>query len=161
MGIAICQKATTADVIEMSKLDDIAASKRDSVKTKDVPLPRSGSDSNQFGSFPVTVNETQPSSFRLEGYDPKKKRKVDDGPLVKAYNAKAREILDGEIARMFYFAGLPFNFAKNPHFIKAFSLTANSNVSGYVPLGYNALRTKLLQNERANIQTLLETTKGT
>ncbi|XP_057790912.1 uncharacterized protein LOC131008025 [Salvia miltiorrhiza] len=81
--------------------------------------------------------------------------------LGKAFNAQAREILDGEIARMFYLAGLPFNLAKNPHFIKSYSLAANSNVAGYNPPSYNALRTKLLKNERSHLQTLLEATKST
>ncbi|XP_057793012.1 uncharacterized protein LOC131009614 [Salvia miltiorrhiza] len=159
MGIAICHKATVANVLEMSKMEEQASSKRDAVKIKDIPLPRSVCDS--VGSFSVTMTEVEPSSFKLEGYDPLKKRKIVDGPLGKAFNAQAREILDGEIARMFYSAGLPFNLAKNPHFIKSYSLAANSNVAGYNPPGYNALRTKLLKNERAHLQTLLEATKST
>lgn len=155
-GIATCQKVTVANVLEMSKIEEHAASVRDAIKTKDVPLPRSVCDS--VGS--VTIRETGSSSYRLEGYEPKKRKTV-DGPLAKAFNAQAREILDGEIARMFYSAGLPFNLARNPHFIKSYSLAANSNVSGYSPPTYNALRSKLLQKERTNIETLLETTKST
>ncbi|KAL8507351.1 hypothetical protein ACS0TY_018047 [Phlomoides rotata] len=86
--------------------------------------------------------------------------KTKDG-FRRAFNAQAREILDGEIARIFYLVRLHFNLAKNPHFIKSYSLAANSNISGYTPPGYNALRTKLLRNERSNIGTLLEETKGT
>ncbi|KAL8473814.1 hypothetical protein ACS0TY_030609 [Phlomoides rotata] len=137
-------------VVKQTKLGagDKAASMREMAKTKDVPLPRSESSSNQtaIGSISVSMNETHPSSFKLEG---------------RAFNAQAREILDGEIGRMFYSVGLPFNLAKNPHFIKSYSLAANSNVSGFTPPGYNALRTKLLRNERSNIETLLEPTKGT
>ncbi|KAL8528384.1 hypothetical protein ACS0TY_005986 [Phlomoides rotata] len=119
----------------MSTFENRAASIRDMVKTKDVPLPHSGSSSSNqpgTGSVSISMNETHPSLFKLEG---------------RAFNAQAREILDGEIARMFYSAGLPFNLAKNPHFIKSYSLVVNSNILGYTPPEV--------------IETLLETTKGT
>ncbi|KAL8514743.1 hypothetical protein ACS0TY_013721 [Phlomoides rotata] len=41
---------------------------------------------------------------------------------------------------MFYSAGLPFNLAKNPHFIKSYNLAANSSVSGYTPLEQNCCK---------------------
>ncbi|KAL0418818.1 UNVERIFIED_CONTAM: hypothetical protein Sradi_1295300 [Sesamum radiatum] len=62
---------------------------------------------------------------------------------------------------MFYSGGLPFNLARNPYYVRAFSLVANNNIAGYVPPGYNSLRTKLLQKEKANIENLLEYTKST
>ncbi|KAI0516280.1 hypothetical protein KFK09_008952 [Dendrobium nobile] len=71
-----------------------------------------------------------------------------------------REQLDGEIARMFYSAGLPFNLARNPHYKNAFTYACNNNLAGYVPPGYNVIRTKLLQRERDNIEKLLEPTRG-
>ena len=51
------------------------------------------------------------------------------------------EIVDGEIARMFYTEGLSFHFARNPYYARAFK--SGSQLSGYVPPGYNALRTTL------------------
>ncbi|GAV60249.1 LOW QUALITY PROTEIN: DUF659 domain-containing protein/Dimer_Tnp_hAT domain-containing protein, partial [Cephalotus follicularis] len=65
-----------------------------------------------------------------------------------------REHLDYEIARMFYSAGLPFNLARNPYFQSAFTYVANHNIAGYLPPGYNLLRTNLLQKEKANIDRL-------
>lgn len=126
-------KNTVADFLEMTTIEIRATSIRDAVKIKDIPLPSSASGSTQSGTFSVTMNETHTPSFRFEGQDTNKKRKNVDGPLEKVLNAQAREVLDGEIARMFYSAGLPFNLVKNPHFIKSYSLATNSNVSGYVP----------------------------
>ncbi|KAL0908737.1 hypothetical protein M5K25_023245 [Dendrobium thyrsiflorum] len=67
------------------------------------------------------------SSFRSEGYD------------SKAFNMQMREQLDGEIARMFFSAGLFFNLARNPYYKNAFTFACNNNFAGYVPLGYNAI----------------------
>ncbi|KAK2665787.1 hypothetical protein Ddye_004361 [Dipteronia dyeriana] len=79
------------------------------------------------------------------------------GPLEKAFNISAREKLDGEIARMFYTGGLSFHFARNPYYVRAFT----NALPGYVPPGYNALRTTLLQKEKSNIERLLVPIKGT
>ena len=49
----------------------------------------------------------------------------------------ACEIVDSEIARMFYI-GLSFYFARNPYYVYAFKST--SQLPSYLPLGYNALR---------------------
>ncbi|KAG8369343.1 hypothetical protein BUALT_Bualt14G0001500 [Buddleja alternifolia] len=95
-------------------------------------------------------------------YDPKK-RKVDgdDNPIEKAFNCIGREQLDAEIAKMFYSAGLPFNLSRNPHYVKAFSYATNNRIVGYVPPGYNALRTTLLAKERRRVESSLEFTKST
>ena len=69
----------------------------------------------------------------------------------------AREIADSEIARMFYTRGLSFHFARNPYYARAFK--SASQFPGYVPPGYNALRTSLLQKEKSNIENLLEPIK--
>ncbi|GAV59120.1 DUF659 domain-containing protein [Cephalotus follicularis] len=58
------------------------------------------------------------------------------------------------IARMFYLAGLSFNLARNLYFQSAFTFAANHNIAGYLPSGYNLLRTTLLQKENANIDRL-------
>ncbi|XP_044482007.1 uncharacterized protein LOC123208540 [Mangifera indica] len=62
---------------------------------------------------------------------------------------------------MFYTGGLPFNFARNPNYISAFSFAANHSLGGYVPPGYNKLRTTLLQQEKTNVERLLEPIKST
>ncbi|KAK1555136.1 hypothetical protein Q3G72_022410 [Acer saccharum] len=57
---------------------------------------------------------------------------------------------------MFYTGGLSFHFARNPHYVCAFK----NAFPDYVPPGYNALQTTLLQKEKSNIEYLLEPVKG-
>ena len=54
---------------------------------------------------------------------------------------------------------MSFHFARNPYYARAFK--SASQLSGYVPLGYNALRTTLLQKEKSNIENILEPIKKT
>ena len=71
----------------------------------------------------------------------------------------AREIVDSEIVRMFYTERLSFHFARYPYYARAFK--SASQLLDYVPPGYNALRTTLLQKEKSNIENLLELIKKT
>ena len=70
-----------------------------------------------------------------------------------------REELNFHIARMFYSGGLPFHLARNPYYVSSYTFVATNLITGYVPPGYNALRTTLLQKERAHVERLLEPTK--
>ena len=65
----------------------------------------------------------------------------------------AREIVDNEIARMFYTRGLSFHFARNSYYVRAFKSV--SQLPDYVPPAYNALRITLLQKKKSNIENLL------
>ena len=67
--------------------------------------------------------------------------------------------MDSRIARMFYTGGLPFQFARNPNYRSSYAYAATHNILGYIPPGYNALRTTLLQKERANVERLLKPIK--
>ena len=60
---------------------------------------------------------------------------------------------------MFYIGGLPFNFARNPYYHNSYAYAATHSIPGYVPSGYNALRTTLLQKERAHVERLLKLIK--
>ncbi|XP_030946107.1 uncharacterized protein LOC115970651 [Quercus lobata] len=60
---------------------------------------------------------------------------------------------------MFYTGGLPYNFARNPYYRSSYSYAATYTIQGYVPPGYNALRTTLLQKERAHFERLLKPIK--
>ena len=60
---------------------------------------------------------------------------------------------------MFYTGGLPFNFAGNPYYRSSYSYAATYCIQGYVPLGYNGLRTTLLQRERTHVERLLKPIK--
>ncbi|KAL6519715.1 hypothetical protein OROMI_032609 [Orobanche minor] len=118
----------------------------------DIPLPPSGQ--NQSTSAWGGVEKMQ-----MQGT---KRRAVDiNNPINKAYNMEVRSQIDSEIARAFYSGGLPFHFARNPHYIKSYNLAASSNISSYLPPTYNALRTTLLQKERANVERLLVPIKTT
>ena len=55
---------------------------------------------------------------------------------------------------MFYSADLPLHLTRNPHYVNSYSYVANHNISGFVPPCSNAIRTSLLQKERAHIETL-------
>jgi hypothetical protein len=57
---------------------------------------------------------------------------------------------------MFYTGGLPFNLARNPHYHRAFQFAAANKIAGYVPPGFDKLRTTLLQKEKENVHRLLE-----
>ena len=81
--------------------------------------------------------------------------------MEKAFNNQCREQLDSLIARTFYFVGLPFHFTKNPYWIEMIKFAANNNLVGYVPPGYNKLRTTLLHKERAHIEKLMKSIKET
>lgn len=95
---------------------------------------------------PLSGNANQPS-----GSNPVRRRRVDDSPIGKAFDLQTRDQLDSEIARMFYTGGLPFNLARNPYFMSAFTFAANHHLDGYVPPRYNKLRTTLLQQEKTHV----------
>jgi hypothetical protein len=59
--------------------------------------------------------------FEARGIQEKEKRAGNTG-LERTINKGERKILDQIIAKMFYTAGLPFNLARNPYYIKAFLL---------------------------------------
>ena len=67
--------------------------------------------------------------------------------------------MDSRIARMFYTGGLSFNFARNLYYRSSYSYAATYSIQGYFPPRYNALRTALLQKERAHVERLLKPIK--
>ncbi|KAH1197017.1 hypothetical protein GmHk_18G050908 [Glycine max] len=62
---------------------------------------------------------------------------------------------------MFFIGGLPFNLARNPHYLRSYSFAANNSLPGYIPPGYNKLRTTLLHQEKTNVELLLQPIKVT
>ncbi|GAV75071.1 DUF659 domain-containing protein [Cephalotus follicularis] len=134
-GVGPCLKVTTRDLWDMQKLDEEATARINSNASKLVPLP--------------------PSSYgKSSSIDLKKRKTGSVSAIEKASSISEREHLDYEIARMFYSAGLPFNLTRKPYFQSAFTYAANHNIAGYLPPGYNLLRTTLLQKEKANIDRL-------
>ncbi|PWA91238.1 hypothetical protein CTI12_AA092440 [Artemisia annua] len=124
-GIKVCKKATAALKLEMKDLEAFYEQKKADSKAKEVALP-------------------------CEAGLGFKKRKGSLNPLERAFGVETRDQLDQEIARMFYTGGLPFNLARNPHYIRAFQFAAANKIDGYVPPSYNKLRTTLLQKEKEN-----------
>nr|KYP64116.1 hypothetical protein KK1_018705 [Cajanus cajan] len=133
-GISVCASVNDQYLVELKSIVELAENK---VKPKHVPLP----------------TEKMHQSSLLE------KRKV--GPLEKAFNLENRDNLKALIARMFYSFGLPFNLARNPYYVNSYSFAANHMLNGFLPPGYNALRTTLLQQEKAHVERLLKPIKST
>ena len=147
-GVASCTKVTNENLVEMRRVMEEAKQRVNQSNLKQVPLPTSSAATSIF----------EKSSSSASAIDPKR-RKGSIGSIEKAFNMGAREIVDSEIARMFYTGGLSFHFARNPYYARAFK--SASQLPGYVPPGYNALRTTLLQKEKSNIENLLEPIKKT
>ncbi|XP_057989097.1 uncharacterized protein LOC110643499 [Hevea brasiliensis] len=148
-GIDVCKKVMNDSISEMRKQEDEATNKITNSQSRRVSLPIS------ITSVP-SLNITEPSiSAAL------KKKRVNDSPFGRAFDLQTRAQLDAKIAIMFYTGGLPFNFARNPYYVSSYSFAANHVLGGYVPPGYNKLRTTLLQQEKANVERLLEPTKNT
>ncbi|KAJ9538835.1 hypothetical protein OSB04_031568 [Centaurea solstitialis] len=91
----------------------------------------------------------------------KLKRKGIATPIERDLGVEVRDQLDQEIARMYCIGGLPFNLARNPHYLRAFQFASNNKINGYVPPGYNNLRTTLLQKEKNNVHRLLDPLRST
>ncbi|GJT24413.1 putative hAT dimerization domain, ribonuclease H-like domain protein [Tanacetum coccineum] len=138
-GVSTCKKVSHANLLEMRTKDIDYERIKINAAPRDVPLPGGG----------------------LEFQNTTKKRKSNLSPLAKAFDVDARTQLDEEIARMFYTGGLSFNLARNPYYMRAFMFAANQNLGGYVPPSYNKLRTSLVQQEKANVERLLQPIKDT
>nr|XP_011468503.1 PREDICTED: uncharacterized protein LOC101312950 [Fragaria vesca subsp. vesca] len=121
-------------------------------EARQVPLPSStkGSSAARGSSSFVSYGDyTRAPTTAAEG----KKRRAVGGAIEKSFQNESREECNGEIARMFYTSGLSFNLARNPHYRNSYFRV--STLSGYVPPGYNAIRTTLLANERKNLENQL------
>jgi len=139
-GIAPCKKVTRCERLNMQRLEDEFEKKKIESGARAVPLPWET-------SFVAS------SAF--------KKRKSSISPLERAFAIEVSDQLDHEIARMFYTGGLPFNFARNPHYQRSFQFAADNKIDDYVLPGYNKLRTTLLHKERDHVEQLLELVKLT
>ncbi|GJX72443.1 hAT dimerization domain, ribonuclease H-like domain protein [Tanacetum coccineum] len=135
-GIAICKSPTAGDRQKMKQLEEAYEEKKAESNAKEVALP-------------------------CEAGVGFKKRKGSSTPIERAFGVEIRDQLDQEIARMFYTGGLPFNLARNPHYLRAFQFAAANKIDGYVPPGYNKLRTTLLQKEKDNVHRQLEPLRST
>ncbi|KAI8529871.1 hypothetical protein RHMOL_Rhmol11G0008100 [Rhododendron molle] len=145
-GVCYCKKMTHNDHENYQRENDEAELRAKNAQPKLVPLP------------PPTTTSKRRRAIEVVGGSAKKANK---SPLEIAFNMNERDQLHSEIARMFYSGGLPFNLARNPYYATSYTFAANHNIPGYLPPGYNMLRTTLLKRERANIDRLLQPIKGT
>ncbi|KAL6558250.1 hypothetical protein OROMI_018600 [Orobanche minor] len=95
-GIAACKKVSMSDKLEIKRLEEEFEKKKSESGPKEVPLP-SESQMDTDSSF--------------------KRRKSIMSSITRSFGIEARDQLDQEIARMFYTGGLPFNLARNPHYL--------------------------------------------
>ncbi|KAG6523798.1 hypothetical protein ZIOFF_013685 [Zingiber officinale] len=122
-GIAGCAAVTMDQMKRMQQLMDDEELRKKNSKPKEVSLPSSSASSNMASksSFSGPMQNDDPTLT--------KKRKRQLGPLEKAFNLNARDELHSEIARLFYTGGLSFNIARNPHYVRAFSLATQRTIS--------------------------------
>ncbi|KAK9993892.1 hypothetical protein SO802_023595 [Lithocarpus litseifolius] len=111
------------------------------------------------GPIPISPFRRQEGSDSTNPVNGKRRKVTVNSPLEIASQNNARHDLDSKIVRMFYTDGLPFNFARNPYYSSSNAYAATCSILGYVPPGYNALRTTLLQKERAHVERLLKPIK--
>ena len=116
-GVASCTKVTNENLVEMRRVMEEAEQRvmeeaEQRVKQsnlKQVSLPTSS----------AAISNFENSFSSASAIDPKR-RKGSIGSIEKVFNTGAREIVDSEIARMFYVGGLSFHFARNSYYARAF-----------------------------------------
>ncbi|XP_075663270.1 uncharacterized protein LOC142632827 [Castanea sativa] len=157
-GIKVCPSVTPSHRLEMQRMhDQVENDKLERERRKQIPLPPPPLSRGPIGSIPPL--RTQEDSDNTNPFDGNKRRKVVNPTVEKLFKNNARHELDSQIARMFYTGGISFNFARNPYYRSSYSYAATHSIPGYVPPGYNALRTTLLQREKAHIYRLLKPIK--
>ncbi|XP_075674890.1 uncharacterized protein LOC142644095 [Castanea sativa] len=156
-GIKPCPKVTPSHRLEMQQMyDKVENDKLERERRSQIPLPPPPPGR---GPIPISQFRRHERSDSTNPIDGKRRKVAVNNTLEKAYQNNARHELDSTIARMFYAAGLPFNFARNPYYRNSYAYAATHSILGYVPPGYNALRTTLLQKERAHVEGLLKPIK--
>ncbi|XP_030936466.1 uncharacterized protein LOC115961669 [Quercus lobata] len=156
-GIKACPIVTPSHRLEMQRMhDQVEKDKLESEQRSRIPLPPP---IPGRGPIPISPFRRQEGSDSTNPVDGKRRKVAGISPIEKAFQNTTRYELDSRIARMFYTGGLPFNFARIPHFRNSYAYAATHNIPGYVPPGYNALRTTLLQKERAHVERLLKPIK--
>ncbi|XP_030939972.1 uncharacterized protein LOC115964879 [Quercus lobata] len=159
-GIRACVKVSKSHRLEMQRMhDQVENNKLEKEQRSQIPLPPPP----QGRGIPISPfrrQEGSDSSHSTNSVDARRRKVTMNTTLEKAFQNNARHDLDSRIARMFYTGGLPFNFARNPHYRSSSAFAATHSIPGSLPPGYNALRTTLLQKERAHVERLLKPIKN-
>ncbi|XP_030963396.1 uncharacterized protein LOC115984517 [Quercus lobata] len=158
-GIRACRNVSKSHRLEMQRMhDQVEANKLEQEQRNHIPLPPPPP-GRGIPISPFRRQEGSDSSHSTNSVDAKRRKVTMNTTLEKAFQNNARHDLDSRIARMFYTGGLPFNFERNPHYRSSYAFAATHSIPGYLPPGYNALRTTLLQKERAHVERLLKPIK--
>ncbi|XP_050278142.1 uncharacterized protein LOC126719653 [Quercus robur] len=158
-GIRACVKVSKSHRSEMQLMhDQVENNKLEREQRSQIPLPPPPP-GRGIPISPFRRQEGSDSSHSTNPVDAKKRKVTMNTTLEKAFQNNARHDLDSRITRMFYTGGLPFNFARNPHYRSSYAFAATHSIPGYLPPRYNALRTTLLQKERAHVERLLKPIK--
>ena len=156
-GIKACLKVTKSHRLEMQRMhDQVENDKLERERRSQIPLPPPP----PGHGIPISPCWRQEESDSTNPVDGKRRKVTVNSTLEKVFQNNARHDLDSRIARMFYIGGLPFNFARNLHYRSSYAYAATHNIPGYLPPEYNALRTTLLQKERAHVKRFLKPIKG-
>ena len=146
-GIKACPNVTPSHRLEMQQMhDQVENDKLEREQRSRIPLPPP---IPGRGPIPISPFQRQEGSDSTNLVDGKRRKVAGISPIEKAFQNTTRYELDSRIARMFYTGGLPFNFVRNQYYRNSYAYAATHSIPGYVPPGYNALRTTLLQKERA------------
>ena len=94
VGVASCTKVINENLVEIRRVMEEAEQREKQSNLKQVPLPTSSAGTSNFEN-----SSSSASAIDL------KRRKGSIGSIEKAFNMGAREIVDSEIARMFYTGG--------------------------------------------------------
>ena len=158
-GIKACPIVTSSHRQEMQRMhDQVENDKLEREERSRIPLPPP---LPGRGPIPISPFRRQEGSDTdsTNPVDGKRRKVAGISPIEKAFQNNARHELDSRIARMFYTGELSFNFARNPYYRNSYAYAATHSILGYVPPGYNALRTTFLQKERAHVERLLKPIK--
>ena len=136
--------------------DQVENDKLEREQRSQIPLPPPPPG---HGPIPISPFRSQEGSDSTNPVDGKRRKVTVNSPLERAFQNNARHELDSRIVRMFYTSGFLFNFLRNPYYHNSYAYATANSIQGYVPLGYNALRTTLLQKERAHVEKLLKPIK--
>ena len=108
-GVASCTKVTNENLVEMQKVVEEAEQREKQFNAKQVPLPTSSAEASNFENSATSDTATGVHYHGLPtpSIDPKRGKGA-IGSIEKAFNMGAWEVVDSEIARMFYTRGCPF-----------------------------------------------------
>ena len=81
---------------------------------------------------PFRRQERSDSNHSTNPVDAKRRKVTMNSTLEKPFQNNARHDLDSRITRIFYTGGLPFNFARNPHYRISYAYAATHSIPGYL-----------------------------